>query len=282
VSISRSTVVASRLLLLGLAAAALVVSIVIARAGHDDDVAGARYVCPMHPEVRAAAPGQCPICQMALEPVARGPEARPAMGGMADVTAVENVRKHKILEFVRVHTLLPHLRDLRAPATVDDDGAITAIYYNDEIAVLAADQVGVFAPSGAPGATVTVSRTPESVVPWDRSTSKVRFRPVRAGQAQPGQVGWLQVERKPREVLGVPASAIVQSPEGPYVLASLGGGRFEKRQIELGETFLKAGFAVVLSGLKLHDLVVSRATFFLEADRRLGDSVTGEAGMAVP
>ncbi len=30
----------------------------------------ARYVCPMHSEVRANAPGTCPKCGMALEPVA--------------------------------------------------------------------------------------------------------------------------------------------------------------------------------------------------------------------
>ncbi len=30
--------------------------------------AGAIYICPMHPEVRQAGPGSCPICGMALEP----------------------------------------------------------------------------------------------------------------------------------------------------------------------------------------------------------------------
>ncbi len=32
--------------------------------------AGAIYTCPMHPEVRQVGPGACPICGMALEPVA--------------------------------------------------------------------------------------------------------------------------------------------------------------------------------------------------------------------
>ena len=30
--------------------------------------AGAIYTCPMHPEVKQAGPGACPICGMALEP----------------------------------------------------------------------------------------------------------------------------------------------------------------------------------------------------------------------
>jgi Cu+-exporting ATPase len=37
----------------------------------------AEYTCPMHPEVRRAAPGACPICGMALEPVAPTASAPP-------------------------------------------------------------------------------------------------------------------------------------------------------------------------------------------------------------
>ncbi len=39
--------------------------------------AGPEYTCPMHPEVRTSAPGPCPICGMALEPVLiAGPSVR--------------------------------------------------------------------------------------------------------------------------------------------------------------------------------------------------------------
>lgn len=34
--------------------------------------AGVIYTCPMHPQIRATAPGACPICGMALEPVTPG------------------------------------------------------------------------------------------------------------------------------------------------------------------------------------------------------------------
>lgn len=33
-------------------------------------IEGAEYTCPMHPEVRQRGPGECPLCGMALEPVA--------------------------------------------------------------------------------------------------------------------------------------------------------------------------------------------------------------------
>ena len=32
-------------------------------------IPGAQYTCPMHPEIIRAAPGSCPICGMALEPL---------------------------------------------------------------------------------------------------------------------------------------------------------------------------------------------------------------------
>src|SRR6266581_2706033 len=38
---------------------------------------GTIYTCPMHPEIRQAGPGTCPICGMALEPVIASAEAGP-------------------------------------------------------------------------------------------------------------------------------------------------------------------------------------------------------------
>ncbi len=40
-------------------------------------VPGAIYTCPMHPQVRQAGPGSCPICGMALEPESPSAETRP-------------------------------------------------------------------------------------------------------------------------------------------------------------------------------------------------------------
>ena len=34
---------------------------------------GAIYTCPMHPQVRQAGPGNCPICGMTLEPEVASP-----------------------------------------------------------------------------------------------------------------------------------------------------------------------------------------------------------------
>jgi P-type Cu+ transporter len=39
--------------------------------------AGAVYTCPMHPQIRQAGPGTCPICGMALEPLVATVQAQP-------------------------------------------------------------------------------------------------------------------------------------------------------------------------------------------------------------
>jgi hypothetical protein len=277
--------VAFRVVLLILAATAVVVGAAIAFRDRTGADAGARYACPMHPEVMAAEPGQCPICRMALEPIGREAPSGGAHGNMGDMTAVENVRKHNIIEFVRMKSLLPDLREMRGAAWVEPDGMITAVFYNDQIDSLAADEPGSFSLADSPEITFPVRRTADSAIHWDASTSRIRFR-LDTGRVAPnpapgpGRTGWLEVARKPREVMAVPASAVVQSPEGPYVLLSTASGAFEKRPIAIGETFIKQGFAVVLSGLRANDRVVARATFFLDADRKLAER-GGEKDWAV-
>jgi len=39
------------------------------KASEPEPASGVIYTCPMHPQIRATAPGACPICGMALEPL---------------------------------------------------------------------------------------------------------------------------------------------------------------------------------------------------------------------
>jgi hypothetical protein len=270
---SRPFIVVVRLVLLLLASAAMALGWAIAFRDHG--TSDARYVCPMHLEVTSREPGTCPICRMALEPrVDSAMAAGASMNG--EVEAVENVRKHNVIDFVRRRSLLPHVRELRGGAWVDDDGGISAVFYRDQADVIAAGEQGTFSLTRAPGVGVPVRRTSDEPLAWDGSTVRIRFRAEsaknegRSPALHAGDVGWLEVAPKPRDVLAVPASAVLQSPEGPYVLAWTGMGyQFDKRPVEIGETFTKSGFAVVLSGLRANERVVSRATFFLDAERRM-------------
>src|SRR5215469_12659647 len=46
----------------------------------------AHYTCPMHPEIVRDAPGVCPICGMALEPIALPAESADANPELRDMT----------------------------------------------------------------------------------------------------------------------------------------------------------------------------------------------------
>jgi hypothetical protein len=269
-----SLIVGLRIFLLIAAASAVVVAVSIAARGRGGD-ATIRYACPMHAEVRSPNPGECPICRMALERVGFVPDAAKRYlqaDGTVDLRAIDNVKKHNVVDFVRRHSLLPVLRELRGPAWVDDDGSVWAIFYNDQIEALAPDEPATFAPGDAPAATVAARRTADAPVAMDRSTSRIRFLTAKGtARLAAFRTGWLEAAPRPRAVVGVAASAVLQSPEGPYVLAWTGHDyTFVKRPVDLGETFLRLGFAVVLAGLQPNDRVIARATFFVDADRRMG------------
>jgi Heavy metal binding domain len=268
-----SRVAAFRIVLLLLAAVALAAAMVAGRVrDRASSESAARYVCPMHPDVTADRPGPCPICGMELELV--GVAGAPVIGPSTFQT----------YDFVRHRGLG---LEIQAPAWIEADGVVSAIVYKDVLPTLTADEHAVFSPSTAsPGrggavevrATLDASDVPLS---WDRATSRVHFHlvPTAAGATalRPGDVGWVRVAGKRRDVEVVPSRAVLQGADGPYVLVGAGDGRtLTKRSIEIGRVV--GGVATVLSGLRLQERVLVRGAFFVDAERRLRRQSSVEMG----
>lgn len=266
----RALVIAGRVLLLLVAALALVSAFALAHA-RDRERARAElsstehYVCPMHPEVVSRVPGECPICRMALERASgagKGPSDA-ARKGVVDVA-----RRRVVTQLVR------------APAWLAGDGAVMAVLHKDDLVGLAAGEHALFFGTATPGAGTSVHLLPGPPRPWDASTVQVHFQIDRRAPVAKEDTGWLELAPHARELLVVPASAVLYSGAGAYVLAAPASGHtFTRRAVEPGR-ILDSGYVaglsgdhfgaiVVLSGLEEGEQVVVGDTFFLDAERRL-------------
>jgi len=157
--------------------------------------------------------------------------------------------------------------DVAAPAWVHG-GALRAHLYLEDAAALAPGEEGVFHPALAPARTAAVHFAGGAAQPWDTSTSEVEFAFAPDAPAlTEGTAGWLTLSSRPRVALVVPASAVLQSEDGPYVLAAADDGSFTRRPIRIGRT--SAGVVSVLDGLREGERVTIRGAFFLDSSLRL-------------
>jgi hypothetical protein len=270
---SSRLILLGRILLLLIAAGAVVAAFVVTR--REDRAAGepgGRYVCPMHPEVTSSVPGdKCPICRMDLELMsAADANANAPSAAFSPLNA----------QYFDIPRKRAFAHDVRAPAWVEAAGGVAAILYDDELATLGWEERVAFTASDMPHERVPIHLEPGPPTPWDRSTSRVSFRVDGAAPRalRPGEVGWVRLSGKRRELLAIPSSALLEAAEGPYVLVgSPDGWMLSKRPVEVGRVF--GGMAFILSGLRPQDRVLLRNAFFHDAERRLHQSsaITMEA-----
>ena len=114
---------------------------------------------------------------------------------------------------------------------------------------------------------------------------ETRTVPVRVELANPGLLlkpamfAQLEVAVSVKtKVLTVPLSAVIDSGTRQIVLISLGEGRFEPREVGLGER--SDNHVQVLSGVKEGEQVVVTANFLIDAESNLKAAVGGFAGAA--
>jgi hypothetical protein len=257
---SSSLVVTARALLLFLAAGAVVLALFLTKVdGKSDSRSKARYSCPMHPDVSAPQPGDCPICGMALRETLAASESPPS--------AETLVRLQPSLIDMAKKRVFTH--ELQAAAWVTREGIVQALLYGDEIPSLAAKEHGFFHPTATPDVGVAVHLGEAPAMAWDESTSMIEFELERSQpRLEVGTPGWLDLGAKPRSALVVPSAAIIHSSSGTYVLAASADGRtFAKRPVHIGKTLF--GLTAVMDGMYERERVAARSTFFLDAEDRL-------------
>jgi hypothetical protein len=172
---------------------------------------------------------------------------------------------------------------VRAPAWLEAPDRLAAVLYRDQLAGLSSGEPGSFFRAAASRTGIDVRLSDEPPAPWDASTSLVRFvveprkasrgsgreaLPGAAPDLRSGDVGWLELQPKSRELLVFPESALLRSTESPYVLVPRADGHtFVRRPVQIGRII--EGQVVVLSGLEEGDRLVIGKAFFLDANARL-------------
>jgi Cu(I)/Ag(I) efflux system membrane fusion protein len=107
-------------------------------------------------------------------------------------------------------------------------------------------------------------------------TIKVRLEfPNPDGDLRPEMFGEVVLRGTPREGLTIPSDAVIPTGTTHVVFVALGEGRFQPREVRLGETDGKS--VEVTSGLKAGDLVVTGANFLIDSESRLRASLAALA-----
>lgn len=112
----------------------------------------------------------------------------------------------------------------------------------------------------------------------DPKTRTVKVRlvfPNPTGELRPEMFGEVILRGAPREGLHIPADAVIESGAKSVVFVSLGEGKFQPREIELGDS--DGTNMEVLSGLAEGEGVVTRANFLIDSESRLRASLAALA-----
>jgi len=108
----------------------------------------------------------------------------------------------------------------------------------------------------------------------DPATRTVTVRlefPNPTGELKPAMFGEVVLQGKARQALRIPADAVLDSGTRKVVFVALDGGRFQPREVRIGDS--DGTNVEVVEGLQLGERVVVRANFLVDSESRLRASL---------
>jgi RND family efflux transporter MFP subunit len=112
-------------------------------------------------------------------------------------------------------------------------------------------------------------------------TRTIKFRvvvPNRRGVLKPGMFVRVSLQGRPRDVLAVPRSAVIETGERKIVFSEQSPGVYVPREVTTGAS--AGDFVEVLSGLSPGETVVTSANFMIDSESRIGGVGTAPGGSA--
>ncbi|MGC4001560.1 MAG: efflux RND transporter periplasmic adaptor subunit [Anaeromyxobacter sp.] len=102
------------------------------------------------------------------------------------------------------------------------------------------------------------------------------------GELKPEMFGEVVLQGRGREGLRIPSDAVIDSGTKSVVFVALGDGKFQPREVELGDS--DGAHVEVVTGLREGDQVVTRANFLIDSESRLRASLAamGAGAPATP
>lgn len=156
---------------------------------------------------------------------------------------------------------------------------VQADVYEFEASGMAVGQEAIITAESLPGRTLRgrVVYVYPDVKPDTRTlTARLEF-PNPEVQLKPGMFLNVELHRSLGRQLTVPVDAVLDSGQRQIVFVDRGDGRFEPREVMLGERTEE--FATILHGLRAGERVVTRANFLIDSESNLRTAITGMAGM---
>ncbi len=162
---------------------------------------------------------------------------------------------------------------LSAPAplcTIADTGVVWAVgdVYEKDLLAMRSGEPAQVAINAYPGQQWTgrISAVSQAVDPATRSL-QVRVKLANpGGRLKPGLFGTIRVERSSAQGILVPSAAVIREGNDAFVFVAKGGGRFERRSVNLGRT--ADGTVEIASGVNAGETIVSEGALLLRPSQQ--------------